>query len=73
MAKHKAKVASFLFTDENVTVTRPENQQNDRLYAYPSTKKTSSQNVYAHIINVQSLIASVVKQQVVGISFFTPV
>jgi len=64
-------VSVILFTDEKIfTVTTPKNPQNDRLYAYPSTKKERHhkwQNAYVHG-NVQSLMTSVGEQQVADIT-----
>jgi len=57
-------LASFLFTDRKIfTVTTPKNPQNDRLYAYLSSKKKDK--TPRHEINVQSSTASVGEPQVI--------
>jgi len=57
-----------LFTDENTfTVATRINPQNDRLYAYPSTKKKDVETKRLRT-QFQSVTASVGEQQVVGIT-----
>jgi len=57
---YRMMLAIFWFTGEKIcTVTTPKIWQNDRLYAYRSTKKKDRDKTPAHTISFQLVRASV--------------